>query len=161
LAARPAKSVELSPSRDKADAGDDGEEPEQPLVGWCFAEEQECADGGKQGRGAAGNGVDHGEISHLITALEAEAVGEVDQPAEQEAAEDGCAPCHCALSEEPHDPRRIRHAGNEVVRENEGWPGCCCLLREQVPGGVNERSEDNKSDSGERHETSGRRGALG
>src|SRR5215212_9417865 len=58
------------------------------------------------------------------------------------------------MRDEPHDPWQVRNAGNQIIGEHEGSTRLSGALGKQVPGRVDEGSNNNEGERGVRHETS-------
>ena len=138
----------------KPDPGDDREQPEYALGGRRLAQQDERADRGQHRPGAARDRIDHREVGDLIAALQAQAVAEMDDGAEHEAAGDGQAPVQVIVDQHPDHPRQIDEAGEQIGGEHEGRAGSGGALGKQIPGGVDEGGEDDEGKRDERHETS-------
>jgi hypothetical protein len=66
--------------------------------------------------------------------------------AEHETAGDRQVPVQVTVDQQPDHPWQIDETGKQVVGEHEGRAGIGGALGEQIPGGVDERGEDNEGE---------------
>ncbi|MNV48879.1 hypothetical protein D3C71_1408060 [compost metagenome] len=94
---------------DQQNADHDAQHADDAGAGGGFSQQQEGARSRKQGAGAPGDGVHHGQVGHLIAALQAQAVAQMQQAGCQDGAHDGPGPAHAVVYQHPDHPWGIEH----------------------------------------------------
>src|SRR3546814_986871 len=104
-----AKGREATLRRDQRDAGDDEQQARDPRRADILAQQQEGTDRREHRPGPARDRIDDRKVSDLIAALQAQAVGEVDERGKEDEADRGAAPRHALGPQDPRDPRSEEH----------------------------------------------------